>query len=87
MLVENEEILSCKKQILLATINLLVRDEVIPYISKIDDPQDVWNKLESLFVATTSTRRLPIRNQLYDVKVEEGGNVSEYLRTIQDFNK
>jgi hypothetical protein len=38
MSVENEEILSCKKQILLAMINLLVKDEVIPYILEIDDP-------------------------------------------------
>jgi hypothetical protein len=38
MVVENEEILSCKKQILLAMINLLVKDEVIIYILEIDDP-------------------------------------------------
>jgi hypothetical protein len=31
--IENEEILSCKKQRLLAMINLLVKDEIIPYIS------------------------------------------------------
>jgi len=33
----------------------------------------VWNKLESLFATTTPTRRLPIRNQLYNVRIEEGG--------------
>ncbi len=85
--IENEEILSCKKQRLFAMINLLMKDEVILYISKIRDPQDVWNKLESLFATTTPTGRLPIKNRLYNVRVEEGGNVSKYLKIIQDLNK
>jgi hypothetical protein len=47
----------------------------------------VWNKLENLFATTTPTRRLPIRNQLYNVRIEEGGSVYKYLRTIQNLNK
>ncbi len=62
MLVENEEILSCKMQRLLAMINILLKDEVIPYILEIDDLKDVWNKLEKLFATTTQTKRLLIRN-------------------------
>jgi hypothetical protein len=64
-----------------------MKDEVILYISKIDDPQDVWNKLENLFVAITIARKLQFRNQLYSAKIKEGGNVFEYLRIIQDLNK
>lgn len=48
MSVENEEIMRCKKQRLLAMIKFLVKDLVIPYILEIDDPQDVWNKLKTL---------------------------------------
>jgi hypothetical protein len=62
VLVENEEILSCKMQRLLAMINILLKDEVIPYILEIDDLKDVWNKLEKLFATTTQTKRLLIRN-------------------------
>ncbi len=87
VLVENEEILSCKMQRLLAMINILLKDEVIPYILEIDDLKDVWNKLEKLFATTTQTKRLLIRNWLYNTRVEEGGNVFEYLIIIQDFNK
>lgn len=87
VLVENEEILRCKKQRSFAMINLSMKDEVILYISKFDDPQDVWNKLESLFATTTLARRLPIRNRLYNARVEEGGNVYEYLKIIEDLKK
>jgi hypothetical protein len=38
MSVENEEIMRCKKQRLLAMIKFLVKDLVIPYILEIDDP-------------------------------------------------
>jgi hypothetical protein len=43
-------------------INILLKDEVIPYILEIDDLKDVWNKLEKLFATTTQTKRLLIRN-------------------------
>jgi len=42
----NSELTNHKKQRLLAMINLLVKDNIIPYIVDIDDPCEIWNKLE-----------------------------------------
>ncbi len=44
----NLELTNRKKQRLLAMINLLVKDNIIPYIVDIDDPCEIWNKLEGL---------------------------------------
>jgi hypothetical protein len=43
-------------------INLLVKDIIIPYIVDIDDPCEIWNKLERLLALTSLTWRLLIRH-------------------------
>jgi hypothetical protein len=82
-----EKLIVRRKQHLLTMINLSVKDEIIPYIFEMDDPKEVWGKLEFLFVAPTPMNRLLIQNQLYMTKVEKGGNVTKYIKKIQDFNK
>jgi hypothetical protein len=42
----NSKLTNHKKHRLLAMINLLVKDNIIPYIVDIDDPCEIWNKLE-----------------------------------------
>jgi hypothetical protein len=42
----NLKLTNHKKQRLLAMINLLVKDNIIPYIIDIDDPCEIWNKLK-----------------------------------------
>jgi len=43
-------------------INLLVKDIIIQYIDDIDDPCQIWNKLEILLALTSLTWRLLIRH-------------------------
>jgi hypothetical protein len=42
-------------------INLLVKDNIIPYIVHIDDHCEIWNKLKGLLALASLTRRLLIR--------------------------
>jgi hypothetical protein len=41
-------------------INLLVKANIIPFIVDIDDPCEIWNKLERLLALASLTRRLLI---------------------------
>jgi hypothetical protein len=63
----NSELTHHKKQRLLAMINLLVKDNIIPYIVDIDDHCEIWNKLEGLLALASLTRRLLIRPLDYQV--------------------
>jgi hypothetical protein len=48
-----EKLTMNKKQYLHAMRNLLIKIEIISYIFEMDDPKEVWEKLENLFVTST----------------------------------
>ncbi len=56
----NSKLTNHNKQKLLAMINLLVKANIIPFIVDIDDPCEIWNKLERLLALASLTRRLLI---------------------------
>jgi hypothetical protein len=59
-ILNNSRLTNHKKHRLLAMINLLVKYNIIPYIVDIDDPCEIWNKLEGLLALASLTRRLLI---------------------------
>ena len=70
----------------LAILCLSVRDEIIPHISEISDPAVVWATVKSLYETSGNARKLLLKSRLYNLKLEEGGSVSEFLKEVKDIS-
>ena len=73
----------CKKKAL-ALICLSVRDEVIPVISAMIDPNIYWKLLESLYGSWSVSQKLLLRQKLSLLRLHEESLVSHFLTKIQD---
>ena len=70
----------------LAILCLSVRDEIIPHISEISDPAVVWATVKSLYQTSGNTRKLLLKSRLYNLKLEEGGSIAEFLKEVKDIS-
>ena len=70
----------------LAILCLSVRDEIIPHISEISDPAVVWATVKSLYETSGNARKLLLKSRLYNLKLEKGGSVAEFLKEVKDIS-
>ena len=68
----------------LAILCLSVRDEIVPHVSEFEDQAVVWTTLRSLYETSGNARRLLLKSNLYNLKLEEGGSVAEFLKEVND---
>jgi hypothetical protein len=68
----------------LAIINLLVRDEVIPHISHLDRPDEVWNALKEFYEFVGITTRLILRNKFCKMSMQETSSMAVFLFIVKD---
>ena len=70
----------------LAILCLSVRDEIIPHISEISNLAVVWATVKSLYETSGNARKLLLKSKLYNLKLEEGGSVAEFLKEVKDIS-
>ena len=66
---------------------LLVRDEIIPHISELNDPVAVWATIKSLYETSGNAKKLLLKSRLYNLKLEEEGSIAEFLKEVKDISK
>lgn len=70
----------------LARIGLLVKDHHLPAVLAADSAKELWDSLEGTFKAKTTARRLELRKQMTNLKLELDEDLTKYLaraRSIQ----
>lgn len=71
--------LQIQKNKALSMITLSVKDNVIPYIANITEPDVCWNILKNLYPSKTNSRKLMLRRKLTNLEMEEGSSMSLFL--------
>lgn len=66
------EALQIQKNKALSLIALSVKDNVIPHICHITEPDVCWNTLKRLYANKTNSRKLMLKRKLSNLKMEEG---------------
>jgi hypothetical protein len=66
-------------------INLSIKNEIILHIHDINDLEEAWEKLQSLFDTKSIAKRLMICNKLQGIRMEEGGYMNKFLFMVKDF--
>lgn len=81
---EAAKIRARRKARALGILCLSVRDEVIPHISELNDPEIVWNTIKALYKTNGNARRLLLKAKLYNLRLEEGGLVANFLKEVRE---
>ncbi|KAI9153548.1 hypothetical protein LWI28_012949 [Acer negundo] len=68
----------------MSSTELHLSDEVICNIMEEKSTKGTWEKLEKLYMDKTLSNKLTFKDQLYRLKIEDGGDVIAYLN---DFNR
>lgn len=76
--------LEIQKKKALTIIALSVKDNVIPYISHITEPDVCWKVLQDLYSNKTNSRKLLLKRKLTNLKMEEGTIVSQFLQQLKE---
>ncbi|KAI9196107.1 hypothetical protein LWI28_021066 [Acer negundo] len=68
----------------MSSIELHLSDEVICNVMEEKSAKGTWEKLEKLYMGKTLSNKLTLKDQLYGLKMEKGGDVMAHLN---DFNR
>lgn len=63
----------------LTMIALSVRDNVIPYIANITEPDQCWQVLKDMYASGANSRKLLLRRKLTNLKMTEGASIHDFL--------
>ncbi|KAI9199035.1 hypothetical protein LWI28_026316 [Acer negundo] len=63
----------------MSSIELYLSDEVIYNVMGEASAKGTWEKLEKLYMGKTLSNKLTLKDQLYRLKMEEGGDVMAHL--------
>ena len=66
------------------TLNLSVREEIIPYIQELIDPKQIWKTLCTQFEGAGASRKMLLRARLQALKHTHGGSLPNYLKNFKD---
>lgn len=66
-----------------STIRMCLCDQLLPAIARETTANDLWKKLEHLYMGRNMTNKLWAKKQLYSLRMHEGTDLREY---IQRFN-
>ena len=60
-----------------------MRDQLLSYIRDARTPKDAWGNLKKIFAASTTTRKLQLRQELSNVR-QRDMSVADYTSKIKD---
>ncbi|VFQ93804.1 unnamed protein product [Cuscuta campestris] len=67
-----------------STIRLALSPHIKVTVLKETSPKKLWETLESKFASKTLTNRLMMRMDLYSLKMEEGGSVTDHINKFNE---
>lgn len=65
-----------------STIRMCVADQVLFNIGNEETAVGLWEKLERLYLAKSVTTKLLLKQRLYALKMQEGGNLQEHFNAF-----
>ncbi len=68
---EDSTIVTQQQMRALMIINLLVKDEVIPHISHLDNPHEIWSVLKDLHKFTGTIMRFMFKNKFHKLTTQD----------------
>lgn len=68
----------------LSMIALSVKDNVIPHIASITEPDQCWLVLKNLYASGTNSRKLMLKRRLANLRMEEGSSMPEFLQAVKE---
>ncbi|KAI9162073.1 hypothetical protein LWI28_023521 [Acer negundo] len=66
----------------MSSIELHLSDEVICNVMEEKSTKETWEKLEKLYMGKTLSNKLTLKDQLYGLKMEKGGDVIAHLNNF-----
>ena len=61
-----------------------VKNHLLPIITKLNSTYDMMKSLEDMFEINNTYRRLTLKNQLSNIKMNRGENITSYLMRVTD---
>lgn len=68
----------------LAIINLPVKDEIMPHISHLESPKNVWNAQKKIYESTRITQWLLFKSKFYKLNMQETSSMWNFLFVTKD---
>lgn len=72
-------------------IMMAIKDEIVPFITNVEEPSVFWRTLQDLFknqnVVMTKNgliRTLYLTNKLHSMKMEKGSLITDFIRSIKE---
>ena len=59
-----------------------IKDHLIPHVSPLETPKKMYDALPRLFASQNINRRMTLRTQLMNVKMDKSENVQVYLSRV-----
>jgi hypothetical protein len=59
-----------------------IKDHLIPYISQLDSSKKMYDALTNLFSVRNIGQVMSLKNELYDMKMNDDDNITSYLVRI-----
>ncbi len=76
---EDSTIVAHQQMRALTIINLSIKYEVIPHISHLDNPHEVWTILKYLYESTRIVKWLMFRNKFYKLIMQDETNMLDFV--------
>jgi hypothetical protein len=62
-----------------------IKDHLIPYVSSNKTPKEMFDALRRLYEETNINRKMNLRNQLKNTRMQKGESIQEYFSIISQF--
>ena len=80
---EGDEVKDLHKNIIVDSI----KDHLIPYVSSLKTPKSMFNALTKLFEGKNINRKMTLRNQLKNVKIQNAETIQSYFTRVSQIKE
>lgn len=75
-----------RKQMCLHIFSATVSPSILPVVKSMrNDPSGLWKRLRSKFESAALQRKLDLRNELMNIRMEEDTSIEEFIKVIDHF--
>ena len=61
-----------------------IKDNLIPHVSSMETPKEMFNALSSLFEGRNINRKMTLRNQLKGVRAQKSETIQSYFTRVAE---
>ncbi len=80
----NREIHHDKKNKALMMMMMIVKDEIIPFITDVEELNVSWRTLQKLFGNQNVLKTLYLTNKHHSMQMEEGSPIIDFIKSIKE---